>query len=70
MMTENWRVGGPERRFVISSIHAMIAENVAQYADELSAIGEDPTEAGLQTSEFWREMIDDAVRVGMSRVLS
>lgn len=64
-----WRIGGLERRRVIDSIHAMLAQNGAQFVDELQTVwAYDPDEAAQVARDmagaFWHQLIDDAIAEG------
>ena len=67
-LPESWRVGGPERRFVICSIVNLIREDVVRYGAELVDIGADPMDAAFEMGGYWRELVDDAICEAMMGV--
>jgi len=63
---ERWRVGG--RRLVLQSVVAMIARDVVQIAEELTEPGEDPLQSAVRCAALWRELTDDAICIGLTRL--
>jgi hypothetical protein len=66
------RIGGSERRQIISSIHALIAENVATFVDDLQTFWDYTPDRATEVAarmarDFWYETVDEAIGVGITR---